>query len=58
MDQNRLADLREKREQIRARRGDPRPDAKRAGRTSGPIDARSRFLIVAAILMAAMYYLL
>lgn len=60
VDQNRLADLREKLEEIRAKRGDMRPVgplARPAAGTAGPFDGKGRFVVVAAILAIAMYYL-
>lgn len=59
MDQNRLADLREKLEEIRAKRGDPRPVgpySRPSAATAGPLDGKGRFVVVAAILALAMYY--
>ncbi len=60
MDQNRLTDLRDELEKIRARRGDRRP----VGPYSRPVPGadgfmggKSRFLLVAALLAMAMYYL-
>jgi hypothetical protein len=59
MDPNRLTDLRDKLEEIRARRGDPRATEEPRRRTSSvlPFDGKSRFVLIAAIMMAALFYL-
>jgi hypothetical protein len=60
MDPNRLTDLRDKLEMIRAKRGDVRPTGPpQTARSVGGVlsDRKTRFIAVGAILAFALYYL-